>query len=453
MVAVYQTKRECPVELIRAERIVIKPGHVNHAACKRYCGAARRVYNAALYQMRQALFAEAPISASQADKVLKQTQRETYQLLPSAGAQRTTQVLGDNWKGWLAAKKDYEKHPHKYPSRPKLPNYARAAKTYVVGRNGHKIEQGRLFLASGKDFGFQPLKVTCCQNQPYNSKASETIVNDVRIVPLGTAFVVELVYRETVEPPPKPNPDNAFGIDLGIDNLVTIVSTQQDYAPVLIKGKAIKSINAKYNKLKAQLASNGKHGHISTKSRRRYSQISDYFHKVSHWLISECVRTDTGRVVIGLNADWKRSVNIGRVNNQKFCSIPHRRLLDMIQYKAERHGIEVVIREESYTSKASCLDLDAIPDYQAVKEGKVVPLFSGRRVKRGLYKTGSGVLLNSDVNGAANILRKEIGDDWLISQIEAGKGVMDTPVAVKHIDLLLEAGLRPRETMSNREAA
>src|SRR5690625_7814562 len=90
-----------------------------------------------------------------------------------SGAQRTTQVLGDNWKGWLAAKRDYEKHPQKYTSRPKLPNYARAAKTYVVGRNGHKIEQGRLFLAGGKDFGFQPLKVTCCRNQPYNSKARD----------------------------------------------------------------------------------------------------------------------------------------------------------------------------------------------------------------------------------------------------------------------------------------
>src|SRR5690625_5309615 len=105
-------------------------------------------------------------------------------------------------------------------------------------------------------------------------------------------------------------------------------------------------------------------------------------------------------MVIGLNAGWKQAINIGRVNNQKFCSIPHRRLLDMIQYKAERHGIEVVIREESYTSKASCLDMDAIPDYQAVKERKVVPLLSGRRVKRGLYKTGSGALLNSDVKGA-----------------------------------------------------
>src|SRR5690625_1485644 len=112
MVAVYQTKRRRPVELIRAERIVIKPSHVNHAACKRYCGAARRVYNAALYQMRQALFSGAPISASQADKVLKQTQRKTYQLLPSAGAQRTTQVLGDNWKGWRS-----EEHTSELQSR------------------------------------------------------------------------------------------------------------------------------------------------------------------------------------------------------------------------------------------------------------------------------------------------------------------------------------------------
>src|SRR5690625_2291080 len=116
MVAVCQTKRKCPMELIRAERIVIKPSHVNHAACKRYCGDARRVYNAALYQMRQALFSGAPISASQADKVLKQTQQEIYQLLPSAGAQRTTQVLGDDWKGWLAATCDYALQPQRHTS-------------------------------------------------------------------------------------------------------------------------------------------------------------------------------------------------------------------------------------------------------------------------------------------------------------------------------------------------
>ncbi len=441
------------MELIRAERIVIKPSHPNHAACKRYCGAARRVYNAALYQMRQALFADQPISASQADKLLKRDQRDTYRLLPSAGAQRTTQVLGDNWKSWLAAKKDYEKAPGKYPSRPQLPKYAKSAKTYVVGRNGHKIENGQLHLASGKAFGFAPLAITCCANQPYNSKVSETLVNDVRIVPLGTAFVVELVYRETVSQPVKLNPENIFGIDLGIDNLATIVSTQQAYAPVLVKGKAIKSLNANYNKRKAQLASNGKHGHIRAKARKRYCQISDYFHKVSHWLIQECLRTDTGKIVIGLNPDWKRGVNIGKVNNQKFTAIPHRRLISMTQYKAERYGIEVVVREESYTSKASCLDLDTVPNYADVKAGKVVPVLSGRRVKRGLYKAANGTVINSDVNGAANILRKEIGDQWLISQLEVGRGVMDTPVTVQHIDQLLATGLRAGETATKQQAA
>src|SRR5699024_4675289 len=172
----------------------------------------------------------------------------------------------------------------------------------------------------------------CCQSQPYNSKASETIVNDVRIMPLGTVFVIELVYRKKVEPPTKLNPDNAFGIDLGINNLVTIVSTQQDYAPVLIKGKAIKPINAKYNKLKDQLARDGKHGHIKAKARRGYSQIRDYVRKARQWLIKEWLRTDTGKWVIGLNAGWKQAMNIGRVNNQKFCASPRRRLLDMIHY-------------------------------------------------------------------------------------------------------------------------
>ncbi len=444
---------EVNVDLIRAERILIKKGHSNHAACKRYCGAARIIYNAALYQMRQALFAETPISASQADKILKREHASVYQLLPSAGAQRTTQVLGDNWKGWISSKKDYEKHPHKYKAKPRLPKYAKAAKTYVVGRNGHKIMDGKLFLASGNEFGFAPLSITCCKNQPYNSKASETIVNDVRIVPLGTAFMVEVIYRENIADPVKLNPENVFGIDLGINNLVTLISTQQDVTPVLIKGKVIKSINAKYNKLTAALAANGKRAHILSKSRKRYSQISDYFHKVSYWLIEECLRTDTGKIVIGLNADWKQSINIGKVNNQKFCFIPHARLIGMIRYKAERYGIEIIVREESYTSKASSLDLDVVPDYTKVKQSGVAVAFSGKRVKRGLYRSANGRYINSDVNGAANILRKEIGNEWLIAHLEAGKGVVDMPITVKHIDLLLEARPRPCETTSNREAA
>ena len=159
-----------------------------------------------------------------------------------------------------------------------------------------------------------------------------------------------------------------------------------------------------YYELNAELASNGKHRHIKTKVRKRYCQINDYFHKVTHWIMKTCLETETGKIVVGLNSEWKQEINIGKVNNQKFASIPHKQLIDMLVYKAERYGIVVVVQEESYTSKASCLDLDVIPTYEGVKSGKeTVPEFSGKRKYRGLYKAASGKTIHADVNGSANI--------------------------------------------------
>lgn len=451
-VPVYLFYRECRVELVRTERIIIAPSHPNHAACKRYCLAARRVYNSALYQMRQALFSGEPINDRKADKILKQQFRQIYEFLPAAGSQRTTQILGDAWRSWQNAKKDFEQHPQKYKAKPRLPNYSKSAKTYTVGRNGFRIIGGYLKLSG--DFGFQPLQVTCCTNQPFNCAKEHTRVLDVRIVPLGSAFVVELIYREFVETCETLNPENVIGIDLGIDNLVAITSNQQGFTPVLIRGKVIKSINAKYNKLKAELASKGKHRHIKSKVRKRYCQINDYFHKVSHWIINTCLETNTGKIVIGLNPEWKQEINIGKVNNQKFVSIPHRRLIDMVTYKAERYSIVVVVREESYTSKASCLDLDVMPTYEGVKSGaETEPAFSGKRRHRGLYLTATGKAIHADVNGSGNILRKEIGDEWVQNHLKANQGIVDMPRVVKHIDQLLEGSLRAIETTSKRFAA
>ena len=112
------------------------------------------------------------------------------------------------------------------------------------------------------------------------------------------------------------------------------------------------------------------------------------------------------------------------------------------------------LRDQKRSSSSISLDvgLDSRPDYQTVRAGKVVPLFSDRRIMQGLHKTGSGVLLSSDVNGAASTPRKEISEHRLISQIEADKDTMDIHVTVKHIDQPGEAGPGPRETMSGREA-
>ena len=429
---------------------MIQPGHSHYDACHRFCWAAKCVFNAALYQMRQALFANQPITASKADKILKTGHPQTYRLLPSAGAQRTTQILGEAWKSWMEASRDFKIHPHKYKGRPSLPGYAKKARTYAVNRNGYKIEDGFLHLSGGKAMGFAPLKITCCRQQAFNARVDETVVADVRIVPLGTSYVVVRVYAHEVTPL-ELDSSGILSLDLGIDNLAAIVSNQPAYQPVLIGGKSIKSINAKYNKDIAELASNGKGRHILSKSRKRFSRIADYFHKVSRWVVRECERSGAGKIVIGLNPDWKQSASLGRVNNQKFTFIPHASLVRMICYKADRLGIQVVVREESFTSKSSALDLDPLPDYDRVKRGEqAVPAFSGRRIKRGLYKTRDGKLLNADVNGSGNILRKEIGDDWLREQIRLNKGLMDRPIAIKHIDRLLEGSPRVSETTSNR---
>ncbi|WP_075880009.1 zinc ribbon domain-containing protein [Vreelandella massiliensis] len=146
-------------------------------------------------------------------------------------------------------------------------------------------------------------------------------------------------------------------------------------------------------------------------------------------------------------------MNIGRVNNQKFTAIPYTKLIELIQYKAEERGIEVVLMNEAYTSKASALDLDPIPDYDEARKRK--PTFSGRRIKRGLYRTASRQQINADVNGSANIMRKEIGNEWITDHLRADKGVVDTPMTITHIDarLSLEVCHRASETTSNGLAA
>ena len=120
--------------------------------------------------------------------------------------------------------------------------------------------------------------------------------------------------------------------------------------------------------------------------------------------------------MIGHNNGWKQSCNLGKVNNQKFVFIPHNSLIEKIKYKAQQYGINVVVVEESYTSKASSIDLDPIPTYGQVKN----PVFSGKRVKRGLYKAKNGALLNADVNGSINIIRKAFGDDPVKGILKCG---------------------------------
>jgi putative transposase len=212
-----------------------------------------------------------------------------------------------------------------------------------------------------------------------------------------------------------------------VDVLAALTSNKVGFQPRLVNGRPIKSLNQFYNKRRAQLQE--ALGHEGTTRRmerlttRRTRRINHYLHAVSKTIIDLLVEEGIGTLVIGKNLLWKQEVNLGKVNNQNFVQLPHARFIDLLTYKAKLAGIVVVIQEESYTSRASFLDLDPLPVYDPTKEDKYV--FSGKRVKRGLYRAGNGRRIHADVNGSYNTLRKAVPNSF-------GQGI-EAVVAVRPV--------------------
>jgi len=242
---------------------------------------------------------------------------------------------------------------------------------------------------------------------PIEMQTAHTAVNQVRIVPRGGYYVVEVVYEQEAKPADV-DVKRVASLDVGINNLVALTSNTGGFAPRLVNGRPIKSVNQFYNKRKAEL-----------QTIKRTRRLDHYLHTASKRIIDLLVEEMIGTLVIGKNPLWKQEAKMGKRNNQTFVLIPHTRFIAMLTYKAELVGIQVIVGEESFTSKASFLDGDAIPTWGKTKQE---PVFSGKRVKRGLYKSKSGKNINADVNGSYNILRK-VAPDAL-----RGKGVEDCVV-------------------------
>ena len=226
----------------------------------------------------------------------------------------------------------------------------------------------------------------------------------VRIVPKIGCYVIEVIYNVN-ETKVKQN-QKVAAIDLGLNNLATIV-TNDGNNPILISGKKVKSINQYYNKMtskkKALLPSNV----FTSKSLdrlwlKRNNKITYEFHKITKFLATYFDERDVCKVIVGNNSGWKSGINIGRRNNQNFVNVPYTKFISQLTYKCQLLGITVITREESYTSKASFLDYETVPNYH---EGMTCS-FSGRRTKRGLYRSHARKI-NADVNGAYNIMIKE----------------------------------------------
>lgn len=220
-------------------------------------------------------------------------------------------------------------------------------------------------------------------------------------------YIQVLVMYKVPKPSLKADNGRCFGIDLGLNNLATVVSNFKGFKPTIYDGRTLKSMNQKYNKysskLKSKLTIKGKEKYISHKilslTRNRYNFVEDYFHKISKDIINQAVSNDVTTIIVGNNDLWKQEINLGKRNNQNFVQIPFERLISKLKYKALAKGIRVITTEESYTSKCSFFDNEDVckhKDYQ------------GKRIYRGLFRTSDKKTVNSDVNGALNIIRKVV---------------------------------------------
>jgi putative transposase len=231
----------------------------------------------------------------------------------------------------------------------------------------------------------------------------KTNIREVRIIPKGVGYVVEIVYRKKIHPKPL-NKNNIIAIDLGVRNLITTVNNN-GLKPFVIKGGVVKSINQYYNKGRARIQSTYDHQGIKTGktmqklTNKRNTKLNDYFHKTSRKIIEYCIINDIGTVIIGYNPDWKQNCHLGKKNTQNFVTIPYYKLIQQLDYKAEEQGITVIKQEESYSSKCSFLDDEPIKHHDK---------YLGRRITRGLFKSHTGTVINADVNGAYNILKKAL---------------------------------------------
>ena len=258
-------------------------------------------------------------------------------------------------------------------------------------------------------------------------------VKEIRIIPKADARFFEIQYIYEAECIQRNlNTTNALALDLGINNLVTAVSSKGE--TFIIDGRRLKSINQWFNKKNARLQSIKDKQHFGKKTtsrqkaiaRRRNNRINDYMNKTARRVIDYCIDHDIGTLVAGYNETFQKDSNIGKRNNQTFVNIPYGKLRDKLEYLCELNGIILVMQEESYTSKASFWDKDVIPVYKSDDTEEYH--FSGKRIHRGQYRTASGQVLNADVNGALNILRKSSVVDV---NILYSRGEVDTPIRIR----------------------
>lgn len=349
------------------------------------------------------------ISYTHIEKMMRVTENaDFFSGLPRQTAQQMVKQSVTDFKNWLASLREYKKHPEKYLGKPKMPRYKKSDLTTVIITNQDAV----LYR---DDIGMS-LKLPLQKQRLYFSNlSSDPVLKEVKIKPYYGRFLLCLTLEEP-DVAFDPSESHVCAIDLGTDNFAAIVC--DDHSSAIYKGGAVLSKIQWFHKQRAKYVSIITKGHekkhaVSKRLRDlsfHYANfVKDQCHKISRSIIDFCMEHQCGTLILGVNLLWKQRSNMNKINNQNFVSMPITLLRTMITYKALNAGIRIIEQEESYTSKADLIANDRIPTYGVDDKDAS---FSGKRIKRGLYRCSNGMILNADCHAAANIMRKAIPDIW-----------------------------------------
>ena len=356
------------------------------------CFLSKNLYNKALYLVRQHYFnTKEYLDYYKTYKHLAHNKDVDYCAIGNTKvANHTLMLLDRNFKSFFSLIRKKKSKDYNKPIR--IPRYLDKQGRYTTIYTKEAVS--KTFLKKGL------IKLANISNV-VKTKVKLEALKEVRVLPRTNHYILEVTYVKEEKPLLSDNGRYA-AIDLGLNNLATVCSNIEK--PFIINGRPLKSINQRWNKHKANLQS-----HLANKSskqltlvtNKRNNRVKDYLHKSSRKIVNFLVSNRISTLVIGYNEEWKQNISIGRVNNQSFVTIPFLTFVKQLEYKCKLEGINVVLTEESYTSKCSFLDNEPLEKKDS---------YLGKRISRGLFKTSTNKLINADLNGSFNILKKVFGD-------------------------------------------
>jgi putative transposase len=401
------------------EKHHIRKGHSEWSACDSLCFKSKNLYNQALYRIRQHYFKTGKyLGYSKIQKELQDEKAECYAQLKSKVAQLTLKQVDHDFNSFFGALKSWKKDPSKFLGRPKVPYYKETDGRNSVSFNVQSMsktafKKGILQL-SGLLLSLPLQHPIGLLNKVKKGKAYKTpSIKEATIIPDGDGYIV-IIKHEIPEVKTQKENGLVAGTDLGVNNLSAVSTNVKNATNFIINGRPLKSINQYFNKELAALRSrydkcktrSGKkkiQAKIRKLCRKRNHKVEDYLHKASRMLVNRLVSLGVTHLIVGKNDGWKQEADMSKRSNQNFVQIPHARFIQMLQYKWCALGLKFSLPEESYTSKCSFLDGESLEHHNKYK---------GRRIKRGLFKSVEGSLVNADINGSGNIVVKVVKNAW-----------------------------------------